>query len=75
MPYTYILQCSDSSFYTGSTWNLEKEYGITKMGKGLNIQKSDYQSNSFIMKNIHGLVKHIKGRNRFRGGAGKRRKH
>jgi len=24
MPYMYILKCSDGSYYTGSTWNLEK---------------------------------------------------
>ncbi|MBE9114135.1 GIY-YIG nuclease family protein [Nodosilinea sp. LEGE 07298] len=24
MPYTYILECADGSYYTGSTWNLEK---------------------------------------------------
>jgi len=24
MPYIYILECSDGSYYTGSTWNLEK---------------------------------------------------
>ncbi|MBP8251783.1 MAG: GIY-YIG nuclease family protein, partial [Herpetosiphon sp.] len=24
MPYVYILECCDGSFYTGSTWNLEK---------------------------------------------------
>ena len=24
MPYMYILECADGSYYTGSTWNLEK---------------------------------------------------
>lgn len=24
MPYIYIVECSDGSYYTGSTWNLEK---------------------------------------------------
>ena len=24
MPYVYILECGDGSFYTGSTWNLEE---------------------------------------------------
>jgi putative endonuclease len=24
MPFTYILKCSDGTFYTGSTWNLDK---------------------------------------------------
>jgi putative endonuclease len=24
LPYLYILECSDGTYYTGSTWNLEK---------------------------------------------------
>ena len=24
MPYVYILECEDKSFYTGSTWDLER---------------------------------------------------
>jgi putative endonuclease len=24
MPYMYILQCADSSYYVGSTWDLER---------------------------------------------------
>ncbi|MCL5023210.1 MAG: GIY-YIG nuclease family protein [Nitrospirae bacterium] len=24
MPYVYILRCSDGSYYTGSTYNLER---------------------------------------------------
>ena len=34
MPYTYILRCSDGSFYTGSTWNLDKRIGDHMMGVG-----------------------------------------
>ncbi len=24
MPYMYILECSDGSYYTGSTWDMER---------------------------------------------------
>lgn len=34
MPYMYILQCADGSYYTGSTWNLEKRFGEHQQGMG-----------------------------------------
>ncbi len=34
MPYVYILKCSDGSFYTGSTWNLEKRLFEHECGLG-----------------------------------------
>jgi putative endonuclease len=34
MPYTYILECADGSFYTGSTWNLEKRLWQHQQGIG-----------------------------------------
>jgi putative endonuclease len=34
MPYVYILECADSSFYTGSTWNLEKRLYEHESGMG-----------------------------------------
>jgi len=34
MPYTYILECIDSSYYTGSTWNLEKRLWEHQQGLG-----------------------------------------
>ena len=36
MPYTYILECVDSSYYTGSTWNLEKRLWEHQNGLGAN---------------------------------------
>ena len=32
MHYVYILQCADGSYYTGSTWNLEKRVEEHKAG-------------------------------------------
>lgn len=34
MPYMYILECADGSYYTGSTWNLEKRLWEHQQGKG-----------------------------------------
>ena len=36
MPYTYILECSDGSYYTGSTWDLEKRVVEHNEGAGAN---------------------------------------
>ena len=40
MPYTYMLKCSDGTFYTGSTWNLEKRVWDHQSGKGAKYTKS-----------------------------------
>ena len=34
MPYVYILNCSDGSFYTGSTWDVEKRLWEHQTGNG-----------------------------------------
>ncbi|MEZ5477868.1 MAG: GIY-YIG nuclease family protein [Thiolinea sp.] len=34
MPYMYILKCVDDSYYTGSTWNLEKRLAEHQQGLG-----------------------------------------
>jgi len=39
MPYIYILECSDGSYYTGSTWNLEKRLWEHQNGFGANYIK------------------------------------
>lgn len=36
MPYMYILRCADGSYYTGSTWNLEKRLWEHQQGLGAN---------------------------------------
>ncbi|PIE47086.1 MAG: hypothetical protein CSA42_05215 [Gammaproteobacteria bacterium] len=36
MPYMYILQCNDNSYYTGSTYNLEKRLYEHQTGQGAN---------------------------------------
>jgi putative endonuclease len=34
MPYVYILECSDLSYYVGSTWDLERRVGDHDQGLG-----------------------------------------
>jgi putative endonuclease len=36
MPFMYILKCSDDTYYTGSTWNLEKRLYQHQEGTGAN---------------------------------------
>ena len=36
MPYTYILQCKDGSYYVGSTWDLERRLWEHQQGLGAN---------------------------------------
>lgn len=36
MPYMYILECADGSYYTGSTWDLEKRLWEHQNGLGAN---------------------------------------
>jgi putative endonuclease len=39
MPYVYILCCNDGTFYTGSTWNIEKRVWEHQNGLGANYTK------------------------------------
>ena len=39
MPYMYILECADGSYYTGSTWDLEKRLWEHQNGLGANYTK------------------------------------
>ena len=39
MPHMYILECADGSYYTGSTWNLEKRLWEHQNGLGANHTK------------------------------------
>ncbi len=40
MPYTYILECADKSYYTGSTWNLEQRLCDHENGQGAKYTKN-----------------------------------
>ncbi len=34
MPYTYMVECCDGSYYVGSTWHLERRIGEHNEGLG-----------------------------------------
>ena len=36
MPYMYILECCDGSYYTGSTWDLAQRLNKHQSGEGAN---------------------------------------
>jgi putative endonuclease len=36
MPYIYILECSDKTYYTGSTWDLDRRFQEHSEGIGSN---------------------------------------
>lgn len=36
MPWMYILECCDGTYYTGSTWNLQKRLSEHQAGIGAN---------------------------------------
>lgn len=36
MPFMYILKCNDGTYYTGSTWNLERRLEEHNQGIGAN---------------------------------------
>lgn len=40
MNYTYIVKCSDGTFYTGWTTNIEKRIEVHNSGKGAKYTKS-----------------------------------
>lgn len=68
MNYTYILECSDGSFYTGWTNNLEKRINCHNKGKGAKytkgrlpvklvyfeefIEKRDAQKREYVIKHL-----------------------
>lgn len=68
MNYTYILECSDGSFYTGWTNNLEKRINCHNKGKGAkytkgrlpvklvyfeeSIEKRDAQKREYVIKHL-----------------------
>ncbi|MDM7926903.1 MAG: GIY-YIG nuclease family protein [bacterium] len=39
MPYVYILECADKTYYTGSSWDLEKRLWQHQNGQGANHTK------------------------------------
>lgn len=67
MPYVYILECCDGSFYTGSTWNLEKRLWEHQNKLGANYTKKRlpitlvYYEYDERIENVYSREKQIQG--------------
>ncbi len=67
MHYVYILKCSDNSFYTGITWNLNKRLTEHNSGSGCAFTKARrpvklvYSEQFDDIKNAAKREKEIKG--------------
>ncbi|MEO2053128.1 GIY-YIG nuclease family protein [Flagellimonas beolgyonensis] len=48
--YVYIFKCSDGSYYTGSTIELDKRINEHQGGRGANHTKKNCQLNWFLLK-------------------------
>jgi putative endonuclease len=57
MPFMYILECSDGTFYTGSTWNLEKRLEEHKKGQGANYTKKRLPINLVYSEKYNSIKK------------------
>jgi predicted GIY-YIG superfamily endonuclease len=68
MAWMYILECSDGSYYVGSTKDLDFRLSEHQAGKGQSILLGDYQSNLFIPKNMSELSMHMLEKSRFKIG-------
>jgi len=71
----YILECSDGSYYTGSTNDLELRLMQHQSGEGANFTKTRLPVKLLYFEEYSRLMKHFIGRNKFRVGVVKRKKH
>ncbi len=71
----YILECSDRTFYTGSTKNLARRFNEHRLGLGANYTKQRLPVKLIMLKNTKELIMHLKEKNRFRVGQERKRRH
>ncbi len=71
----YILQCSDGSYYTGSTNNLEMRMAQHQAGKGSNHTKKRFPVILVYAEEFQRIDEaFFREKNKYRAGAEKRRK-
>ena len=70
--FMYILECSDGSFYTGSTRDLEKRFRQHQNSLGA---KMVDQRLYHVGESMTELMKPFTAKNRFRDGAMRKRRH
>ena len=67
MPYMYILKCADGTYYTGSTWDLERRIGQHNAGEGAHYTRCRlpvelvYQEYSDSIKAVFEREKQVQG--------------
>jgi putative endonuclease len=71
----YILLCSNGQYYTGSTNDLERRMQQHQNGKGANFTKKNLPVELYIARNLIESIRHSTGRNKYRDGAERKRRH
>ena len=71
----YILECSDESYYTGSTNNLELRIQQHQNGLGANHTKKRLPVKLVYFEEFERIDEVFYRKNEYRAGAGKRKKH
>lgn len=74
MGYMYILKCSDGTYYTGSTVDLEKRLWQHQRGEGANYTKKRLPVELIYYEDILVLKKLFTEKNKCRAGAERKRK-
>lgn len=74
MPYVYILECADKSYYTGSTKDINKRIWEHQNGLGANYTKKRLPVKLVYSEAFDRLMMRFTERNKFKDGAEQRRK-
>ena len=67
MPYMYILECSDGSYYVGSTWNVDRRLSQHNAGEGAQYTRTRhpvrllYVEEYFMIKDAFAREKQVQG--------------
>jgi putative endonuclease len=73
--YMYILECSDGSYYIGSTIDLDKRLKEHSDGRGANHTKKRLPVKLVYAEEYDRIDKAFYRENKYRGGEEKRRRH
>ena len=67
MPYMYILECSDGTYYVGSTWNIERRLSQHNAGEGAEYTRTRcpvtlrYLEEHYMIKDAFAREKQVQG--------------
>ena len=74
MPYIYILECADGSYYTGSTWDLDRRLREHHNGEGSNHTRNGCQLRFSTMRSTLASTMPFIARNRSKAGPAVRKR-